>query len=137
MYQFVTGPDVEFWSVSDQIMHAYGMGALCKQASVRAPFIIIIEELNPDDDFAVLDSLRQLGTVPGYQPMTQRRLQSTRSEAGSFGQALCKRTSCARNALGVVGKREPAQFLANGVERRIGAALEDLLPAKAANVLRV
>jgi len=50
------------------------MGATCEQASVGAPFIIIIEELHPNNDFPVLDSLSQLGRMPGYQPMTQRRL---------------------------------------------------------------
>ena len=96
-------------SGADQVVDADGARASGQQALVGPAFIVIVEQLYPKHDLAVLDGVLQMRGMSRDQPMAEGSFQRLRSLVSRPARRSAMGPGRATDQLGVRAKRRSRQ----------------------------
>lgn len=92
-------------------MYTYGIRARGQQALIGATLIIVIEKLDPKQDFAILHRLLEMGCMASDEPPAECGIQRGRSDLKSASEAISHWTCRAGDGLNVAGEHKGAYRL--------------------------
>jgi hypothetical protein len=91
---------------ASQVVNANGRGAFGQQSLIGPSFVVVVEQLNPEQDPAVLDRTFKVGRMARNEPMTERHFKRWCPELESPGEAFGDRTGRAADQLATFLKRK-------------------------------